>query len=308
MNRGRVTTTLAVLIVAALSSCSSPAGRQSEQSAPSVEAFTTPRSVVATSQEADSSTRAAESTGTGTAPPTSPAVPSAAPSPNIPTSNAATPPTRPTRTQFTTSATTGGIAACPDPDGDASTFLKCARPTLVEFWSAELSTKVAPPIIVDPTMAEVPMDCQVPPEFETAFMCPINKEIYVMPAFAPRLERDLGAESVRYALMVTLGHEFGHVVQLTTDPKAFDAPLDDRQASIEIEQQADCLSGVWSSHLATQGSIDSIRYREVASRFFTSLDSEEERFAHGLVKDRMAAFDKGAKHGIPKDCGITTEH
>jgi predicted metalloprotease len=93
----------------------------------------------------------------------------------------------------------------------------------------------------------------------------------------------------------------GHVVQL-----AQHAPLigKDHPTLVEsraIEQQADCLSGVWA---AAVGIPDS-RFLAAVEQVLQIVDSPVERATHGTPAARTKAVERGQQGGTPQSCGLS---
>ena len=94
--------------------------------------------------------------------------------------------------------------------------------------------------------------CRDAVRVHTAFTCPTDNRIYVTTPYLTLLRSSSPVADAVYRFAATLGHEMGHVVQF-----AVHAPLVDKDdltaaQSQQLEQQADCLSGVWAAGRRTR--------------------------------------------------------
>lgn len=188
---------------------------------------------------------------------------------------------------------------------NAPGIVSCLRTSLSTFWSGQLDQVVDQPVVVEPTAAQVPQRCRSAITTTSAFTCQINNTVYLNAGLLDSA-RKLAPGEMLYVFAAVLGHEIGHVVQAAvkqpgyTDTGASDA------ISQRIEQQADCLDGVWAHAVNAAGQLDRATFVRVTNTFITSISSNPEIAAHGTPPVRAAALARGVKNGRPQDCGLAT--
>jgi uncharacterized protein len=194
--------------------------------------------------------------------------------------------------------------------GTPSAIVSCLVTDVSRFWSARLPEPVDEPMIVDPPRSSVPADCRALLSLGTAFYCTDDQTVYLTGASIERGTKVYGPD-LPYALAAVVGHEFGHVVQDAVHQPGFNTPGD--AASRRIEQQADCLLGVWGRSAADRGLLAAERLRDIAEREYATVESlpvppvlgdYDERATHGTVAERVAALDRGLAKGHPDACGL----
>ncbi len=149
------------------------------------------------------------------------------------------------------------------------------------------------------------------------FYCPADQYVYLDLSFYRDMERQLQA-SGDFAWAYVIAHEVGHHVQKlrgTSDEVNQIRRSDpDRanEASVRLELQADCYSGVWAHTVFEAGALDSgdvdeaIRASEAVGD--DRLQSQAGRqvnpdsFTHGSSAQRRAWFERGRERGEPADC------
>jgi predicted metalloprotease len=190
--------------------------------------------------------------------------------------------------------------SCPGP-GPAA-ISSCLRTSLTTFWTREMHRRFRAPVVLDFSPASVPRACRGAISIGTAFTCPNDLSIYLTPQYVAAMQHAQPAGDTSYRFAATLGHEMGHIVQfsihepLVTEHRA----TTDNARSQQIEQQADCLSGVWASHVG----LNAQRFLVAAQADFTIIDSPFERRTHGDPTVRLAAIRRGLTGGMPKSCGL----
>lgn len=194
--------------------------------------------------------------------------------------------------------------------GAPAAVVRCLVADVSHFWSGLLADPVNEPMVVDPPRASVPADCRPLLSLGTAFYCTDSRTVYLTRAWLARSQRTYGAD-LPYALAAVVGHEFGHVVQDAVHQPGFNTP--GNAASRRIEQQADCLLGVWGNSAAKRGLLLGARLRDIAQREYTTVESlpvppvlngYDERATHGTVAQRMAALGRGLAAGTTASCGL----
>jgi predicted metalloprotease len=147
------------------------------------------------------------------------------------------------------------------------------------------------------------------------FYCPGDRYVYLDLSFYRDMERQLQAGG-DFAWAYVIAHEVGHHVQQLlgtsdevntirrTDPERAN------EASVRLELQADCYSGVWAASVfdqLEQGDLDEAmraseavgddRLQQQAGR-----QVEPDSFTHGSSAQRRAWFERGRERGEPAAC------
>ena len=151
------------------------------------------------------------------------------------------------------------------------------------------------------------------------FYCPVDKTIYLDPAFFQEMQRKYGGGG-DFADAYVIAHEVGHHVQdllgILGRADAQKAQLSRIQAnaiSVRIELQADCLAGVWAANankkwnlidqndvaraVATAQAIGDDTLQK-AARGYAVPDS----FTHGSSALRQQWLETGLKSGEIESC------
>jgi predicted metalloprotease len=149
------------------------------------------------------------------------------------------------------------------------------------------------------------------------FYCPADKYVYLDLAFYRDMERQLEA-SGDFAWAYVIAHEVGHHVQkllgTSDDVNQIRRSDPDRanEASVRLELQADCFSGVWAHSVFERGdlfegdieeaitaseAVGDDRLQQQAGRQVTP-----DSFTHGSSAQRRAWFQRGCERGEPADC------
>ncbi len=143
------------------------------------------------------------------------------------------------------------------PSRVATARLNCARSTsdqivaclgdsLSRFWTHQLGRAVQLRSVADPSPAQVPADCREALHLHTAFSCPTDDTVYLTAPFLRAMRTTGAAAQAWVRIATTLGHEMGHIVQFAVHP-AMTGRRHGWAQSRFIEQQADCLAGVWAA-------------------------------------------------------------
>jgi uncharacterized protein len=198
----------------------------------------------------------------------------------------------------------GSMAApqlCPTAGQDAAKLVACLVDDLNRSWGAKIGKTVSVRVTVDPPASRVNHACRSFLAFGTAFYCPPDGRAYVTRASVARDRAAFGAR-FPYALAAVVAHEAGHRVQFAVKQPDLDREGD--AASRVVEQQADCLAGVWAYGAARRGLLDPAGFRaayaeemrlvsELKPPAGAGLDDYEEVATHGTPAQRVAAFDRG---------------
>ena len=147
------------------------------------------------------------------------------------------------------------------------------------------------------------------------FYCPRDRYVYLDLSFYRDMERRLQAGG-EFAWAYVIAHEVGHHVQqqLGTSAEVDRIRREDpdraNEASVRLELQADCYSGVWAAAVFEQldpGDVaEAIRASEAVGD--DRLQSQAGRrvdpdsFTHGSSAQRRAWFERGRRAGDPAEC------
>lgn len=148
------------------------------------------------------------------------------------------------------------------------------------------------------------------------FYCPADKKIYIDPGFYEIMDKRLGA-SGDFAQAYVVAHEVAHHVQNVTGriPQV-DAyrrrvsKTEANQATVRLELQADCYSGVWTNKVRSVLEEGDIK-EALNAAFQIGDDTLQGRngghvnpasFTHGTSEQRVNWFFKGLKSGDLKSC------
>jgi predicted metalloprotease len=190
---------------------------------------------------------------------------------------------------------------CPQAGQDAGRVVSCLVQDLQRSWTRRLSTPIAVQVTVDPASATVNRSCRPFLAFGTAFYCPADGRVYITAA-SVRANRASFGDQLPSALAAVVAHEAGHRVQFTVRQPGLNRSGD--AASRAVEQQADCLAGVWAYGAARRGLIDPKAFAAVYAEEMqlvsalkpppgAGLDDYDEVSTHGTAAQRVAAFTRG---------------
>ena len=151
------------------------------------------------------------------------------------------------------------------------------------------------------------------------FYCPTDKKVYLDTGFFTTLHQRLGADG-DFAAAYVVAHEIGHHVQdeLGILAKANQirqqvSQEESNAISVQIELQADCLSGIWAREAAqTLGTIERGDLEEAVNAAKQIGDDTLQRnagqrpmphtFTHGTSEQRSRWFMTGLQSGRLADC------
>ncbi len=201
-------------------------------------------------------------------------------------------------------AGTAALEFCPDvAPSDENGIDQCLGQSLAEFWSARLDLSVDHRVVVDPAAEQVPAECRSALTTAPAFTCQVDNVVYLDPKLTTLVDGHFTEADRPYALAVVVAHEFGHVVQAQVKQPEYGASTP--AASQQIEQQADCLSGVWVHQQGSAGVLDTARFAAVQRTLITAISDATEVASHGTPQERAAALTKGLQNGHQQDCALT---
>ena len=151
------------------------------------------------------------------------------------------------------------------------------------------------------------------------FYCPQDRKIYLDTSFFVTLERQLGAKG-DFAAAYVVAHEIGHHVQdelgILAQAGALRQGVSEAESnaiSVQVELQADCLSGIWAREAQrTLGTIEPGDLEEAVTAARQIGDDTLQRnagqrpmphtFTHGTSEQRAEWFETGLKSGTLSDC------
>lgn len=201
--------------------------------------------------------------------------------------------------------TAAGFPVCPSVRvTDIPAVVACLKTSVSTFWSGRLNQVVDQDVVVDPTASQVPVDCRGGLTAAPAFTCRINDTVYINQSFLDQVIHDFGTSEIPYALASVVSHEIGHVVQAAVKQPGYDRTGTSNAISQQIEQQADCLSGVWAH--SQIGRLDTRVFQTVARQLITDVSSNPEIATHGTPDQRAAAIAQGLSTGTPQGCKLST--
>ncbi|HEU0164137.1 MAG TPA: neutral zinc metallopeptidase [Thermomicrobiales bacterium] len=131
------------------------------------------------------------------------------------------------------------------------------------------------------------------------YYCTISNSIY----YSPDMKQSVLDYVGDWAWTEILAHEWGHYIQdLVNIDQTSQPELDGGYYSIELELQADCLSGMFMQNEMALVKLDDGALDEVSSIISVSGDATDtpwdERDAHGTNEQRQASFDNGFENGF----------
>lgn len=189
---------------------------------------------------------------------------------------------------------------------DNTAMVSCLRTSVSDFWSGELNEVVDQQVIVEPTAAQVPEKCRSAITETSAFTCQINNTVYFNSRLLESAHRMFPPAEVPYVFATVMGHEIGHVVQAAVKQPGYTDTGESDATPQRIEQQADCLDGVWAHSVIAAHRMDQATFVRVTNTFLTSISSNPEIAGHGTPPERAAALAKGLKNGRPQECNLAT--
>lgn len=185
----------------------------------------------------------------------------------------------------------------------AHTIAKCLRGSLTEFWSGELNNYITEPVHIEATRSDVPKSCRPGITSAPAFTCKANLELYINKGLLHVIDKYFSPAYRRFAFASVQSHEIGHVLQYTLHQPQIEHTHPTLKQIRYVEQQADCLSGVWAHH---QSSLNEHTFRHEAYKLIKLVSSNAEIETHGTPKQRLAALDRGLESGRPQSCHLVT--
>ena len=208
---------------------------------------------------------------------------------------------------------------------DHQEFLSVVLADTEEIWNkkfAEAGARYQEPVLVI-FDGRTTSPCGPASTGSGPFYCPADKKIYIDPGFYDVMERRLGAPG-DFAQAYVVAHEVAHHIQNIegTIPKVdryrrSASKLESNRATVRLELQADCYSGVWTHEIQkTKGVLDEGDIKEALNAAFQIGDDTLQgrngghvnpaSFTHGTSQQRVNWFFKGLKSGKVASCDTFT--
>ncbi|RKF14004.1 hypothetical protein D6850_12545 [Roseovarius spongiae] len=214
----------------------------------------------------------------------------------------------------------GGETRAPTPEEEeAAQFASRVLATTEEAWAQifpdQLGLEYDPPVLVL-FSGRTQSPCGGASGATGPFYCPADGKAYLDTAFFATLSRQLGAKG-DFAAAYVIAHEVAHHVQdelgILPEVNARRQAAGERQANaltVRLELQADCLSGVWASHvesLLDPGDIDEAlnAARRIGDDYLqkrAGRTPQPHTFTHGTSEQRSRWFATGYRSGAVRDC------
>jgi len=207
-------------------------------------------------------------------------------------------------------------------DERAAAFVAVTLADTEEVWAAIFQSQFrqtyAPPVLVL-FKGETQSACGGASAAAGPFYCPPEQKVYLDTEFFTTMERQLGAGG-DFAQAYVVAHEVGHHVQnllgiLDTANRERERSSEVRsnEISVQIELQADCLSGIWARAAADQfGSLEPGDIEEAMNAAAQIGDDTLQRnagqrvspdsFTHGTSAQRQRWFNRGYVSGDIGQC------
>ena len=207
-------------------------------------------------------------------------------------------------------------------DRAAGEFVSVTLADTEEIWTSvfakQLNRKYTPTTLVL-FKGATRSACGGASEATGPFYCPGDRKIYLDTGFFTTLETRLGAKG-DFAAAYVVAHEVGYHVQdelgilgKANKIRAQVSERDSNKISVQIELNADCLSGIWAREAARSlGTIEPGDLEEAVTAARQIGDDTLQRnagqrvqphtFTHGTSKQRARWFQIGLQSGKIVDC------
>ena len=216
----------------------------------------------------------------------------------------------------------GGGAAQPGgtlvPQSDADQQLAYIVESIELFWEEEFRTagKDYPETKLVLFEGSTQSACGPASSATGPFYCPADQKVYLDQGFFDELETRFGAKGGDFAVAYVVAHEYGHHIQTVlgisqkVQELAQQDPSREKDLSVRMELQADCLAGVWAHSAASDiqpGDIEeAISAAEAVGddriQEATTGRIDPESWTHGSAAQRVQWFNTGYRSGNSDDC------
>lgn len=207
-------------------------------------------------------------------------------------------------------------------DQAAGDFVAVVLADTEEIWTKVFADQLgeayrAPTLVL--FKSATPSPCGGASEATGPFYCPADSKVYLDTSFFTTLSQRLGAGG-DFAAAYVVAHEVGHHIQneLGILSKANQvrqqvSQTESNAISVQVELQADCLSGIWAREAAeTLGVVDAGDLEEAVNAARQIGDDTLQRsagqrpmphtFTHGTSEQRARWFTIGLNSGQLSDC------
>lgn len=191
-------------------------------------------------------------------------------------------------------------------DHTARTITACVRAALSDYWSGQLNEFVSEPVHIEAHKADVPRACRAAIDSAPAFTCKSNLSLYINKPLLHIINTFISRSNRRYAYATVQGHEMGHVLQFTLHQPQIEKRHPTLRQIRFVEQQADCLDGVWARNEADAGKLNRATFRHVAIRMIKLVSTNDEVRTRGTPHQRAQALDRGLNGGRAHACHLVT--
>lgn len=187
----------------------------------------------------------------------------------------------------------------------ARAITECVRAALSAYWSGELNQFVSEPVHIEAHKSAVPRSCR-PGVSAPAFTCKANLSLYINKPLLHLIREQVSGSLRNYAFATVQGHEIGHVLQYTLHQPQIEKKHPTLHQIRYVEQQADCLDGVWAHFEVKAGRFNRATFRKVAVGMIKLVSTNNEVRTHGTPHQRAKALDRGLDSGRPQACHLVT--
>jgi predicted metalloprotease len=188
----------------------------------------------------------------------------------------------------------------------AHTITKCVAAALSDYWTAQTNNAVSEPVHLDAHKSAVPRSCRPGIDSAPAFTCKSNLSLYINQPLLQIIDKFISRSNRSYAFAAVQGHEIGHVLQYTLHQPQIGKQHPTLHQIRYVEQQADCLDGVWARSEVNAGKLDRSTFRHVAIKMIKLVSTNDEVRTHGTPHQRAKALDRGLHGGRPQTCHLAT--
>jgi hypothetical protein len=172
-------------------------------------------------------------------------------------------------------------------------YLEAITPMVASFFETEFENVAAPRNIVYIARGQSARGSCGVSDSEAYEYCGANQTIYVGQDLLWTFYRQAGDA----APAIGLAHEWAHHLQNMLDLPAFGSRS--QVAAINIENQADCISGAWAKYAKDQGWLEEDDDLRDAAGLLQAIGSREGPGRdHGTAAERLQAFELSYEGGI----------